>query len=95
MQRFSPKASSVVEKKQSSRNLSNRCKTAVRQTEIFGRTKLNSAGQEACLLSSYYLLLLEIAGQLSDKLKFSAGQNKNLPVLLDSPAVFAKTEENF
>ena len=50
-----------------------------------------SAGQEACLLSNYYLFLPEIAGHLSDKLKFSAGQIENLPVLSDSPAVFAKT----
>ena len=33
----------------------------------------------------------ETTGHLSDKLKFSAGQNENLPVLSDSPAVFAKT----
>ena len=49
------------------------------------------AGQEACLLSNYYLVLPEITGHLSDKLNFSAGQNENLPVLSDSPAVFAKT----
>ena len=36
--------------------------------------------------------LPEITGHLSDKLKFSAGQNENLPVLSDSPAVFAKTK---
>ena len=35
--------------------------------------------------------LPEITGLLSDKLKFSAGQNENLQVLSDSPAVFAKT----
>ena len=35
--------------------------------------------------------LPEIMGHLSDKLKFSAGQNENLPVLSDSPAVFVKT----
>ena len=29
---------------------------------------------------------------LLDKLKFSAGQNEHLPVLSDSPAVFAKTD---
>ena len=31
------------------------------------------------------------AGQLSDRPKIFAGLNKNLPVLSDSPAVFAKT----
>ena len=36
--------------------------------------------------------LPEITGHLSDKQKFSAGQNENLPVLSDSPAVFAKTD---
>ena len=76
---------------QCSRNLSNRCRTAVRQTRIFCRTKQNSAGQEARLLANYYLFLPEITGHLSDKLKFSAGQNKNLPVLSDSPTVFVKT----
>ena len=74
---------------QSSRNLSNGCNTAVRQTRIFGMTKQNSAGQKACLLSNYYLFLPEITGHLPDKLKFSAGQNDNLQVLSDSPAVFA------
>ena len=38
-----------------------------------------------------YLFLPEITGHLSDKLKFSAGQYKNFPVLSDSPAVFKKT----
>ena len=33
-----------------------------------------------------------VAGQLSDRPKFSAGQNENLPVLSDSPAVFATSE---
>ena len=61
------------------------------QTETFGRTKQNSAGQEACLLSNYHLFLPETTGHLSDKLKFSAGQNENLLVLSDSPAVFANT----
>ena len=32
-----------------------------------------------------------VAGQLSDRPKIFAGQNENLPVLSDSPAVFAKT----
>ena len=36
--------------------------------------------------------LPEITGHLSDKPKFSAGQNENLPVLSYSPAVFAKTD---
>ena len=31
-----------------------------------------------------------VAGQLSDRPKIFEGQNKNLPVLSDSPAVFAK-----
>ena len=57
----------------------------------FWQDKTNSAGQEACLLSNYYLFLPEITGHLSDKLKFSAGQNENLLVLSDSPAVFVKT----
>ena len=36
--------------------------------------------------------LRSLAGLLSDRPKFSAGQNKNLPVLSDSPAVLAKTD---
>ena len=32
------------------------------------------------------------AGQLSDRLKFFAGQIENLPVLSYSPAVFTKTD---
>ena len=36
-------------------------------------------------------VLPDITGHLSDKLKFYAGQNENLPVLSDSPAVFTKT----
>ena len=35
--------------------------------------------------------LKSVAGQLSDRLKIFAGQNENLPVLSDSPAVFVKT----
>ena len=35
--------------------------------------------------------LKSIAGQLSDRPKIFAGQNENLPVLSDSPVVFAKT----
>ena len=35
--------------------------------------------------------LKSVAGQLSDRQKISAGQNENLPVLSDSPAVFTKT----
>ena len=76
---------------QSSWSLSNGCRTAVRQTRIFGMTKQNSAGQKAYLLSNYYLFLPEITGHFPDKLTFSAGQNENLPVLSDSLAVFAKT----
>ena len=36
--------------------------------------------------------LKSVAGQLSGRPKIFAGQNKNLPLLSDSPAVFAKTE---
>ena len=35
--------------------------------------------------------LKSVAGQLSDRPKIFARQNKNLPVLSDSPAVFVKT----
>ena len=35
--------------------------------------------------------LKSVAGQLSERPKLFAGQNENLPVLSDSPAVFAKT----
>ena len=38
-------------------------------------------------------LLKSVAGQLLDRQKIFAGQNENLPVLSDSPAVFAKTDE--
>ena len=51
----------------------------------------NKILQDRRLVSNYYLVLPEITGHLSDKLNFSAGQNENLPVLSDSPAVFAKT----
>ena len=36
--------------------------------------------------------LKSVAGQLLGRLKIFAGQNANLPVLSDSPAIFAKTE---
>ena len=39
--------------------------------------------------------LKSVAVQLSDRPKCFAGQNENLPVLSDSPAVFAKTEFYF
>ena len=35
--------------------------------------------------------LKSVEGQLSDRQKIFAGQNENLPVLSDSPAVFTKT----
>ena len=35
--------------------------------------------------------LKSVARQLSDRLKIFAGQNENLPVLSDSPAVFMTT----
>ena len=35
--------------------------------------------------------LKSVAGQLSDRPEILAGQNENLPVLSDSPAVFTKT----
>ena len=36
--------------------------------------------------------LKSVAGQLSDRQKIFAGQNENLPVLSDSPAVFTEAE---
>ena len=39
-------------------------------------------------MSIIKIWLKSVAGQLSDKPKIFAGQNKNLPVLSDSPAVF-------
>ena len=42
-----------------------------------------------CIIKIWRLKI--VAGQLSDRPKVFAGQNENLPVLSDSPAVFAKT----
>ena len=45
--------------------------------------------EKKCLLLKFGNL--KFAGQLSDRLRIFTRQNKNLPVLSDSPAVFAKT----
>ena len=64
--------------------------TFVRQTDFF------SAGHNKNLQDRYktmfvikICLLRRVAGYLLDRLKISAGQNENLPVLSDSLAVFA------
>ena len=63
---------------------------------IVSNAKIHETGLSICRTEGIFVVRMlfsffRITGHLSDRLKCFAGQNEKMPVLSDSPALFAKT----